>query len=164
VQTQQKRSAGRPPIFSTPEEMQKAVDYYFDTTQSPVVTKTGVEYVPGPYTMTGLALALGFNSRQTLYEYEENPVFSDTVLRARARVVAYAEGRLYDRDGAQGAKFALSNYKDGWVERSEQVVTGTVIHQLDAASLIAAEDRLLTARRARLSAGENAITVESEPV
>lgn len=155
---QQKSKGGRPPLFNSPEEMQVAIDRYFNETTSKVITKTGVDYIDGPFTMTGLALALGFSSRQSLYEYEEHEQYADTVSRARARVIAYAEGRLYDRDGAMGAKFALSNYKDGWAERSEQIVSGTVQLEMPPRERIAeAAQRLATGL-------PDAVTVPFEPV
>lgn len=57
--------------------------------------------------MTGLALALGFTTRQALINYQAKRAFVDTVTRAKARCEEYAERRLYDRDGSRGAEFSL---------------------------------------------------------
>ena len=62
-----------------------------------------------PPTVTGLALALGFTSRQALLNYQAKPEFVDTITRAKARVEQYAEERLFDRDGSNGAQFSLRN-------------------------------------------------------
>ena len=35
--------------------------------------------------------------------------FVDTITRAKARVEQYAEERLFDRDGSNGAQFSLRN-------------------------------------------------------
>lgn len=64
--------------------------------------------------MTGLALALGFTSRQALMNYQAKKGFVDTVTRAKARIEAYAEERLFDRDGQRGAEFSL-RYNFRWV-------------------------------------------------
>jgi predicted ATPase len=69
--------------------------------------------------MTGLALALGFNSRSTLLDYQEKDRFSDTITRAKAKVEQYAEERLFDKDGANGAKFSLANNFKRWKEKQE---------------------------------------------
>ena len=72
-----------------------------------------------PLTITGLALALGFNSRQSLLNYQEKEEFLDTIARAKARVEQYVEERLFDKDGANGAKFSLANNFEGWKEKKQ---------------------------------------------
>ena len=72
-----------------------------------------------PPTMTGLALALGFSSRQSLLNYQGKKQFVDTITRAKSFIEAYAEERLFDRDGVQGAKFSLINNFKGWREKPE---------------------------------------------
>ena len=67
-----------------------------------------------PPTVTGLALALGFTSRQALLNYQATPHFVYTMTRAKARVEQYAEERLFDRDGSNGAQFSLRNNFKGW--------------------------------------------------
>lgn len=107
------------------KEMQKRIDAYFEdcdgtllTTPEgqPILTKWGQQiYInKKPYTITGLALAIGFNSRQALLNYQGRQEFNDTIMRAKARVEAYAEGRLYDKEGSSGAQFSLKNNFAGW--------------------------------------------------
>ena len=68
--------------------------------------------------MTGLALALGFASRQALLNYQGKKAFNDTITRAKSRCEEYAESRLYDRDGARGAQFSLEhNFK--WLDQDK---------------------------------------------
>ena len=121
---------GRPPMYNTAEEMQKKIDDYFELCQGRILKdeehgiirdKYGVPvYVDvRPPTITGLALALGFNSRQALLNYQAKDEFNDTILRAKARVECYAEERLFDKDGANGAKFSLANNFDGWKEKQQ---------------------------------------------
>lgn len=122
-----KSKGGRPPKFKSPEEMQKKIDDYFTQCEGKVLTddegnavldKYGNPVVVGakPKTITGLALALGFTSRQSLLNYQAKPKFLDTIMRAKLRCEEYANCRLYDRDGARGAQFDLTvNYH--WNEK-----------------------------------------------
>ena len=126
-----KKAWGRPPVFKHKEDMQVLIDEYFarcegemllDEEGRPVVTDKGVivyRLPPKPPTVTGLALALGFSGRQALLNYQSKKEFMDTITRAKSRIEAYAEERLYDRDGVNGAKFTLINNFKGWAEKQE---------------------------------------------
>lgn len=118
------------PKYSTPEEMQEVIEQYFksceghilkDSDEETVYDKYGLPVIIGqkPPTVTGLALALGFNTRLALINYQAKPAFLNTVTRAKSYIEAYAEGRLYDKDGVQGAKFSLANNFKGWAEKQE---------------------------------------------
>jgi hypothetical protein len=120
---------GQPPYYKNPEEMQAIIDQFFKSCEGhpyinddgePVFDKNGNPIIVGikPPTVTGLCLALGFTSRQALINYENKDQYFDTITRAKLRCHEYAESRLYDKDGANGAKFSLSN-NFGWIERSE---------------------------------------------
>jgi hypothetical protein len=126
---------GRPPAYSTPEEMQAVIDRYFEDCKGevlrddaglPIYDKRGniVLIHEMPPTVTGLALALGFNSRTSLLNYQDKVEFMDTVTRAKARCEQYAEIRLYDKDGSNGAKFSLSNNFKGWADKTELELSG----------------------------------------
>jgi len=78
--------------------MQSVIDDYFATCENENRIAT----------ITGLALHLGFASRQTLINYQRKPQFDYTIARAKLRVEAITEQQLYTRDGAQGAEFTLS--------------------------------------------------------
>ena len=119
---------GRPPMYNSKEEIQEKIDAYFeeckgkvllDEDGKPFLDKYGSPIVYGarPLTITGLALALGFTSRQALLNYQAKEEFVDTITRAKAQVERYAEERLYDKDGANGAKFSLANNFEGWREK-----------------------------------------------
>ena len=121
---------GRPPMYKTAKEIQKKIDAYFEECKGkPLLDDDGVQMrdkygIPifvdvRPLTITGLALALGFTSRQALLNYQAKEEFVDTIMRAKAKVECYAEERLYDKDGANGAKFSLANNFDGWKEKKE---------------------------------------------
>ena len=51
--------------------------------------------------------------------YQAKEEFVDTITRAKAKVEQYAEERLFDKDGANGAKFSLSNNFEGWREKQQ---------------------------------------------
>lgn len=124
-----KHPGGRPPKYSSVDEMQAAIDAYFtecegkplqDADGNPILYK-GHPVMVGvkPPTVTGLALALGFTTRKSLMEYQGKKEFVNTIARAKARCEAYAEARLYDRGGANGAQFSLRcNF--GWSDASEK--------------------------------------------
>lgn len=118
---------GRPPVFESKEELEKKIEEFFkscegsileDETGKPVLDKYGnvIKVDERPETVTGLALALGFKSRQSLIDYQGKAEFSDTITRAKLRCEKYAEERLYDRDGNGGARFSLQvNF--GWKDK-----------------------------------------------
>lgn len=119
------RKVGRPPAYTSVAEMERLIDKYFEDCKGelaldndglPMLYKGMPVYSvpPKPLTVTGLALALGFNSRQSLLNYQGKPQFMDTITRAKAKVEEYAESRLFDKDGANGAKFSLANNFKGW--------------------------------------------------
>lgn len=119
------KKPGRPPAYKTPEEMQEKIDAYFarcagemlrDDDGQPIYDKWGQPVMINvrPPTVTGLALALGFTTRQALLNYQAKPRFVDTITRAKSRCEEYAESRLYDRDGSRGAMFSLTNNFKGW--------------------------------------------------
>lgn len=132
---------GCPPMYKTPEEMQKVIDKYFEDCSGEYIVIDGAVAVDKhgnpiktkerPLTITGLALALGFTTRQSLLNYEGKPEFVDTIKRAKSKIEQYAEERLYDKDGVNGAKFNLSNNFKGWSEKqqieSNVNTTGTTV-------------------------------------
>lgn len=125
---------GRKQKYRTAEEMQEIIDGYFrdcdgtpllDAGGMPVLNKYGEAVIIGahPPTVTGLALALGLKSRQSLLNYQGRKAFVDTITRAKLRVEEYAERRLYDRDGARGAEFTLRcNFR--WAQEKRETDGG----------------------------------------
>lgn len=93
--------AGRPPKYETPEELQSAIDAYFDDPEC-------------DYTITGLVLKLGFCNRASFYDYEKVDEFSDTIKTARTRIEASYERDLRGK-AFPGAIFALKNF--GWTDK-----------------------------------------------
>jgi len=122
---------GAPPKYKTKEEIQQKIDQYFKDCEgtplindegNPVCDKNGKIIIIGqkPPTVTGLALALGFSGRQALLNYQAKKEFMDTITRAKSRVEEYAESRLFDRDGSNGAQFSLRNNFKGWNNLEEK--------------------------------------------
>lgn len=125
----EKHPGGAPPMYKKPEEMKKKIDAYFkecegqtvlDKEGNPVINRFGkvVKENEKPPTITGLALSLGFTSRQALLNYQAKDQFIDTVTRAKSKVEEYAEGMLFT-NVSNGARFNLTNNFKGWKEKQE---------------------------------------------
>ncbi len=105
---------GRPRKYNKVEDMQKAIDNYFKE----------CDKNKDPYTMSGLALALDFDSRQSLLNYcdyndDDDISFLDTIKRARARCEANVEkGLLSGKYNPTGAIFNLKNNYN-WKDKQE---------------------------------------------
>jgi len=103
--------AGRPPYYNTPEEMELAIEEYW-------------EYIKEnnyPPTVTGLILYLGFCDREALANYEKKEGFSDIVKRARMKVENGYEMKLSGTTPT-GSIFALKNM--GWKDKTETEMSG----------------------------------------
>ena len=87
---------GRPRHYDTPEEFDAKVKEYYDW------CKASEE----PITWTGLALYLGFSSRQSIDEYKNYPGFSDSVKRAKL-LVENAYERMKEKNSWEKAKKTL---------------------------------------------------------
>ncbi len=118
---------GAPANFDTPEELQVKIEEYFNQ-----------ESIP---TITGLAYFLGFESRQSFYDYEKRDSFSYTIKRSRLRMEGKYEERLFSNANA-GAIFALKNF--GWTDKHE-IDQKTIIkdERIDPSKLTDAELRTL---------------------
>jgi len=131
---------GRPMIFKNAEEMQKKIDEYFESCDGKpllddkgnvLTDKYGTPVIIGkkPPTVTGLALYLGLKSRQALLNYQGRKAFNDTVTCAKMRIEAYAEERLFDKDGVKGAMFTLERNFKNW--RTDSEANADVLTKLD---------------------------------
>lgn len=142
----QPHAGGRPLLFETVAELDRAINAYFKSKAPRWTYKTEwvlkrnrngklVKDIHGqdqwvkhkmrrqvmqqPITMSGLAAAL-HTSRQTLINYRERPEFFDSIANAKTRCEEYAESQLFDGN-SNGAKFNLTNNHD-WEDR--HAVTG----------------------------------------
>jgi hypothetical protein len=126
-----KSRSGKPPKYTSREQIEELIQNYFDdckgklleTEAGPVYDKYGHPVLLGvhPPTVTGLAYALGFKSRQSLLDYRAKKEFQDTIDRAKLYIEMYTEERLFDKDGANGAKFSLQNNFRGWNDAAKEI-------------------------------------------
>ncbi len=96
---------GRPPSYDDPWLLQAKVEEYFAQ--------------EGKKTLSGLAYHLGFESRQSCYDYAEKPEFAYIIKRAQIRLEQMYE-ELVQGTTPTGAIFVLKNM--GWKDRTEQDV------------------------------------------
>ena len=128
---EQVNKGGRPPKYTSKEELQKKIDEYFESCYRPVTkynnSKGVFETIMNedgevvkeqyrPFTMSGLAYALDID-RTTLINYSKQEEFFDTIMRAKRRCEVYTEERLFDREGNRGAIFSLSNNFKNWADK-----------------------------------------------
>lgn len=127
-------SPGRPPFYTSVEDLQQKIDGYFEyikgETQEVVkgskyneckgahvdIKETIFVRPPERPTITGLALFLGFTSRQAIMNYEEKPEFVDAIKTAKLRIEAAYEQAIFNGNAA-GPIFALKNF--GWTDKQE---------------------------------------------
>jgi len=102
-----KSKGGRPRRFDSVAKLQEQASAYFDE----------CDKSSEPYTWTGLALYLGFTSRQALDNYTQYDEFSETVRRAKLRCEHYAEKMALTSKNPAGPIFILKNY--GWSDREQ---------------------------------------------
>lgn len=102
---------GCPPIWSDAEAFDKKVDEYFDDKEE-------------THTWTGLALYLGFESRQSLEDYKKKEGFSYSIKKALTRIEALYEQRMIKSNNPSGSIFALKNF--GWKDKQEVDMTAKV--------------------------------------
>lgn len=118
---------GRPSKFETAKDMQDAVDAYLKDNNIP--------------TISGLAYYLGFESRQSFYDYEQREEFSYTIKRCRLFMESHYESRLQGNNPA-GSIFWLKNA--GWTDKTEVEQKTTIKDdRIDDANLTEEDLRLL---------------------
>lgn len=115
--------AGEKLKFKTVEELEEAIESYFKKCDDEET----------PYTVTGLALDLGFLSRQSIYDYaygkvgqENSELYSYTTKKALLKVENYAEKKLYSNHST-GAIFALKNR--GWSDKHQLEHSGAITNK-----------------------------------
>ena len=100
---------GQPPTYDNIEEVKQKIEGYFES----LLNDEKTEYVTRP-TMTGMALFLGFASRQSMYDYAKKEDFSYIITRAR-QVIAMSYEEMLLTKVSSGAIFALKNM--GWDDK-----------------------------------------------
>ena len=122
--------AGRPPKWTSPEEVWNLAESYF----------TEREAQGKPITITGLAYHLD-TTRETLCSYQHKDEFTDTISKLKLRVERFAEDRLYE-GAATGPIFALKNF--GW--KDTQTHAGDKENPIEVNNSLKEEDKELLNR------------------
>lgn len=130
-------NGGRPVNYESEEELINKCEEYFQY----------IEDNNEKATLTGLALYLGFASRQSLYDYEKTEKFSYIIKRAKTFVEHEYEKALQG-DKPTGPIFALKNM--GW--RDRQILEH---HDADGAALDDKSDEELDEMISKLQAKKN---------
>ena len=107
---------GRPRIVDTPQEFEARAGEYFAELEKENLERIEAGVRPRPPTIAGIALHLGFSSRQSFYDYENEAGFSDTVKKARFRIEQHHEERM-SGNSPTGSIFWLKNHD--WSDRQE---------------------------------------------
>jgi hypothetical protein len=107
-----KHPGGRPPLYKSPAEMQRKIEKYFKECDD---EKKKV-------TVSGMAYHLGFESRQSMYDYCKHEEFSYIIKRARLRLESYYEEKVQG-NCPTGPIFVLKNM--GWSDKQEIEHSGT---------------------------------------
>jgi len=120
---------GRPLKYKTVEKLQKAIDEYFDYCDNRLVhgydNKTNEQFAylsPEPYTMSGLAYAIGVD-RKTLLNYTKREEYFPTIKKARDRVEADVERRMNDKNTFTPGLIFNAKNNFGWKDRTERDIT-----------------------------------------
>jgi len=128
---------GRPLKFKSKGALAKSINRYFrecdphvkevDVIKTEngkqIVVKDKIITKQVPYTITGLALALG-TSRIVLLDYENKDEYSNTIKEAKRKCENFAENRLFQGGQAAGPIFNLKNNYRRWKEKSEVAISG----------------------------------------
>lgn len=118
---------GRPRIYETAEDLEYAIESYFTLcdTRTRIAKKVDTDgnvteqevSDPEIYTITGLALHLGYASKQSIYDNEKIEEFSYPIKRARTRIENQIEIEARNVKNPVGQIFMLKNF--GWVDKQE---------------------------------------------
>ncbi len=143
--TKKPHAGGRPRKYTELEILTKNIEKYFKSLKS----KDGLS--DQPPTMAGLAIALGFESRQSLADYGKNEKFSYIIKKAKTAIELFWESRLVSTSPT-GAIFWLKNHAE-YADRQE--VTGANGGPLRFASLTDEElDKLIAEEITRRANGK----------
>ena len=98
---------GRPPIYPNTQEsydtVAKLCNEYFESLSA---KPTDFD----PPLVTGLTLFLGFESKNTLYDYAKKDGFSDSIKKALTKIEMFHEMRTASGDKCTGNIFVLKNF------------------------------------------------------
>ena len=120
-----KSKAGQPMAYKTVEELQKKVDSFFVSDDAFLINyKDGEEERIFAPTISGLALHLDVD-RKTIVNYSHKEEYFPTIKKARARIEAHLEKKLFGNN-VTGLIFNLKNNFD-WKDKSEVANTNVEV-------------------------------------
>lgn len=107
---------GRPLKFKSAEELQSKIDAYFKW----------ADENNHPYTITGLSVYLDCDRNCLTQGYEDNPIFSSTIKKAKDRIQAENEEKTMT--GKYNTAFMIFSFKNnyGWSDRQDVNVNAEV--------------------------------------
>lgn len=123
-----KHAGGRPPLYSDEKELELKMDEYFEACKPEyakdsdgviITTQKGaiVLNLNAP-SLSGLALFLGYESRQSLYDNEKTEKFSYIIKRARTKVEEWVY--QHSLDGSIPPAVGIFTLKQfGWTDKQE---------------------------------------------
>ena len=112
-------AAGRPAFYTDEDELRNAIQEYFNSCVPTFDDDGNITSLNNP-TVSGLAYALGFESRQSMYDYEKREQFSYIIKRARLFVeMNYEQNLCNPQIKATGPIFALKNM--GWFDKAPDI-------------------------------------------
>ena len=107
--------------YKTVKELEEKVESFFTSEDAYIINeKDGVEERVFAPTISGLALHLGVD-RRTIVNYSNKEEFFPTIKKARARIEAHLEKKLFGNN-VTGLIFNLKNNFD-WKDKSEVAQT-----------------------------------------
>lgn len=144
-----KHPGGRPLKYKTVEELQNVIDEYFESCYTYKYDDEGnrikdttsgkeIKYLYKPFTVSGLALAIGLTRDNIINNYECKEEFKDAITRAKEMCHNYAEEVLLTGKNPSGAIFSLKN-NWGWKDKTETENTTTIKDERELSNLSDAE-------------------------
>lgn len=120
---------GAPPLYTSPSELELKAEEYFEWVKGEL--KQNPDSIldlafpwkrePEPVTITGLCIFLGFESRQSFYDYCEKGEFA-YVLKGLALKVENAYEKKLSNPMCTGPIFALKNMR--WADNQKTELSG----------------------------------------
>jgi hypothetical protein len=134
-----KHAGGRPLLYNTEQELQEAIDKYFDYCENneSIIIKNGETIKtknPLIPCIAGLAYYLGVD-RQTIYNYEKKEKFFGTIKKARDYILYRLEESTVNSESNVTGKIWISK-QYGYTDKSELDVRTLSLNQnIDYSSL-----------------------------
>ena len=123
-----------PPLFKTVQELQEKIDEYFDSCwvdkiieqqdKDGNITTTNVKYQNRPYTVMGLVLGLGFNTRKSFMDYKAKPEFVNALNKARTKIEMNVEEHLFEKNAAGAIFWLKNNAEEKYQDKQQHELTG----------------------------------------